>query len=81
LDLQLPTLSSSYIELITKYSRTQVNSLSVTMNDIDMYDWIEEVGWDNVSKLIQHMRLIPNVSIYSKQTMDMNNQYLEMNIG
>jgi hypothetical protein len=37
LDLQLPTLSSSYIELITRYSPTQLNSLYFTFNEIDMY--------------------------------------------
>lgn len=28
-----------------------------------MYDWIEEVGWDDALTLAQHMRLIPNVRI------------------
>lgn len=39
LDLHLPTLPSRYIQLLTKYSPAQL-SLSVTLYDVDMHDWI-----------------------------------------
>lgn len=39
LDIHLPNLSSNYIDLITtKFSPTQLKKLSITLDDIDMYD-------------------------------------------
>lgn len=58
-----PNLPSNYIELVTKYLPRQLKSLSITLANIDMYDWIEQVGWGNTLKLTKHTRSIPNVSI------------------
>lgn len=73
LDIHLPTLSSRYIDLITTiYSPAQLKRLSITLYFIDMYDWMEKVGWENVLKLAQHLRLIPNSSIEFKAYFDYN---------
>lgn len=63
LNLHVSILSGSYIELITKCLPPHLESLSITIYDVDMYDWIEQAGWDYVLKLAHHMQLIPSVSI------------------
>lgn len=44
LDIEIPNLSKKIIDLITRYSSTQLKSISITLDEIDMYDWVEQVG-------------------------------------
>lgn len=69
LKLQLPT-SSGYIDLITRYPASHLKSLFVTVKEIDMFDWMEQVGWKNASRLAKHMQLIPNVEIHFRPNDD-----------
>lgn len=63
LNMHLPTLSSSYINLITRCIPTHMKTLSITLYDTDTHDWIEKVDWCNALKLAQHMHSVPYASI------------------
>lgn len=59
LSLSFPNISSGYIKNIIKYLPESVKKLDITINEIDLYDWIDEVGIDNVLQLAERMSNLP----------------------
>ncbi|KAI9252712.1 hypothetical protein EDC94DRAFT_620457 [Helicostylum pulchrum] len=63
LSVSFANISANYIEYIIKYLPKSVESLDITIIRIDLYDWIYEVGIDNVLKLTEFMNTLPRASL------------------
>ncbi|KAI9258671.1 hypothetical protein EDC94DRAFT_613149 [Helicostylum pulchrum] len=62
LSLSFPNISTRYIETITKYLPESVKKLDITITEIDLYDWIDQVGIENVLQLAERMSNLPKAS-------------------
>lgn len=61
LELSFPFISASYIDLIAEQLPVTVDYFSVTIHEIDIYDWMDIVGMDRMMKLINRMNKIKHV--------------------
>ncbi|GAA5799962.1 hypothetical protein HPULCUR_005383 [Helicostylum pulchrum] len=63
LSVTFANVTSNYIEYIAKCLPKSVESLDISINDIDFYDWIDQVGIDNALKLAQVMSKLFSASL------------------
>ncbi|KAI9361882.1 hypothetical protein BD770DRAFT_441215 [Pilaira anomala] len=55
LSLSFLYISATYVDLITEQLPSSVNDLTITVNELDIYDWIDTVGIGKVLRLIKRM--------------------------
>ncbi|KAI7898969.1 uncharacterized protein BX663DRAFT_555299 [Cokeromyces recurvatus] len=65
LDLAAPSIITSYINYITKYSPAGLETINIRLMEDDLFDWFEEEGIEPIIKLGQRMSLVKNLSIYA----------------
>ncbi|KAI7903100.1 uncharacterized protein BX663DRAFT_509554 [Cokeromyces recurvatus] len=60
-----PSFTASYIKYITKYSPVSLETIKIYLMDIDLFDWFEEEGMENILDLGRRMSLVKNSHIYT----------------
>ncbi|GAA5805075.1 hypothetical protein HPULCUR_010588 [Helicostylum pulchrum] len=63
LSIYFANIPIDYIEYIIKYLPKSVESLNITIKNIDLYDWVYQVGIDNILKLAGLMSKLPHASL------------------
>lgn len=64
LELTLPYITSSYIDLIAEQLPSTVNNFSFSMYHIGIFDWLDKVGIDKVIKLIERMSKVNHALLH-----------------
>ncbi|GAA5816912.1 hypothetical protein MFLAVUS_010447 [Mucor flavus] len=63
LSLSFPNISTSYIKNISKYLPESIKKLVITTTEIDLYDWIDQVGINTVLQIAERMSTLPEASL------------------
>lgn len=63
LEITVPSITKNYANYITNYVSPYVDNLNLSMNKVDLYDWIDEIGYDTALGLFRSFSTLEYISI------------------